>query len=134
MTKMQKQLVQRTFSQVMPIADTAAKLFYDRLFELDPSLRSLFKSDMNEQGRKLMQMIGMAVNGLDNLDALLPAVRDLGRRHIGYGVRDAHYETVGKALLWTLGQGLGDKFTPEVEEAWGETYATLAEVMKRPAV
>ena len=133
MTKMQKQLVQRTFSQVMPIADTAAKLFYGRLFELDPSLRSLFKSDMNEQGRKLMQMIGMAVNGLDNLDTLLPAVRDLGRRHVGYGVLDAHYETVGEALLWTLGQGLGDKFTPEVEEAWVETYATLAEVMKRPA-
>ena len=133
MTKMQKQLVQRTFSQVMPIADTAAKLFYGRLFELDPSLRSLFKSDMNEQGRKLMQMIGMAVNGLDNLDTLLPAVRDLGRRHVGYGVLDAHYETVGEALLWTLGQGLGDKFTPEVEEAWVETYATLAEVMKQPA-
>lgn len=133
MTNTQKQLVQGTFGQVAPIADTAAKLFYDRLFDLDPSLRPLFKSDMDEQGRKLMQMIGAAVNGLDDMEALLPTVQDLGRRHANYGVLDSHYETVGEALLWTLGQGLGEKFTPEVEEAWAETYSVLATVMKEAA-
>lgn len=133
MTNTQKQLVQGTFGQVAPIADTAAKLFYDRLFDLDPSLRALFKSDMDEQGRKLMQMIGAAVNGLDDMEALLPTVHDLGRRHANYGVLESHYETVGEALLWTLGQGLGEKFTPEVEEAWAETYTVLATVMKEAA-
>lgn len=133
MTNTQKQLVQGTFGQVAPIADTAAKLFYDRLFDLDPSLRALFKSDMDEQGRKLMQMIGAAVNGLDDMEALLPTVQDLGRRHANYGVLESHYETVGEALLWTLGQGLGEKFTPEVEEAWAETYTVLATVMKEAA-
>lgn len=133
MTNTKKQLVQGTFGQVAPIADTAAKLFYDRLFDLDPSLRALFKSDMDEQGRKLMQMIGAAVNGLDDMEALLPTVQDLGRRHANYGVLESHYETVGEALLWTLGQGLGEKFTPEVEEAWAETYTVLATVMKEAA-
>ena len=133
MTTTQKQLVQGTFSQVAPIADTAARLFYDRLFELDPSLRPLFRGDMEEQGRKLMQMIGAAVSGLDDLDALVPVVQDLGRRHAGYGVLDSHYDTVGEALLWTLGQGLGDKFTPEVEAAWAQTYTVLADVMKQAA-
>ncbi len=133
MTTTQKQLVQGTFSQVAPIADTAARLFYDRLFELDPSLRPLFRGDMEEQGRKLMQMIGAAVSGLDDLDALVPVVQDLGRRHAGYGVLDSHYDTVGEALLWTLGQGLGDEFTPEVEAAWAQTYTVLADVMKQAA-
>ena len=133
MTNSQKLLVQGTFGQVAPIADTAARLFYGRLFDLDPTLRVLFKADMDEQGRKLMQMIGAAVTGLDDLDALLPVVQDLGRRHAGYGVVDSHYETVGEALLWTLGEGLGEKFTPEVEAAWAEVFTVLADVMKEAA-
>ena len=97
-------LVQSTFKMVVPIADTAAELFYGRLFEIDPALKPMFKGDMKEQGRKLMHMLSIAVAGLDDLDRLVPAVQALGRRHVGYGVRDAHYATVGSALLWTLEQ------------------------------
>ncbi|CAN5766391.1 hypothetical protein BH11GEM2_BH11GEM2_10810 [soil metagenome] len=119
---------------VLPIADQAATLFYGRLFELDPSLRSLFTStDMAEQRKKLMQMITVAVRGLDHLDQIVPAVQALGRRHGGYGVTDSHYDTVGAALLWTLEQGLGDAYTPAVHEAWATTYGTLASVMKSAA-
>ena len=92
-------LVRDSWQHVLPIRDSAAKLFYGQLFELDPSLRSLFKGDMVEQGRKLMTMINMVVMRLDNLAPLLGAVEDLGRRHVGYGMTDAHYDTVGRALL-----------------------------------
>lgn len=127
----QKKLVQETWEKVVPIAETAAELFYGRLFEIDPELKPLFKqTDMKEQKMKLLQMLGMAVKGLDNLEQLLPAVENLGRRHVGYGVQDAHYDTVGDALLWTLEKGLGEDFTPEVLEAWTQTYITLASVMK----
>lgn len=133
MTPMQKQLVQSTFSKVVPIADTAAELFYGKLFALDPKLKPLFKGDMREQGRKLMRMIATAVNGLDSLGALVPAVQDLGRRHVGYGVTTAHYDTVGAALLWALEQGLGADFTPEVKDAWATVYGVLAQTMKDAA-
>lgn len=133
MTPHQKHLVQTTFAKVAPIADDAAALFYGRLFELDPSLRPLFKTDLNEQGRKLMRMIGMAVNGLDRLDQLVPAVRQLGTRHAAYGVRDEHYDTVAVALLWTLEQGLGSDFTPDVKDAWAAVYSVLAATMKEAA-
>ncbi|MEM7144429.1 MAG: globin family protein [Verrucomicrobiota bacterium] len=134
MTEEQKALVQGTWEQVVPIADTAAELFYGKLFELDPNLKPLFaNSDMKEQGKKLMQMIGMAVAGLDKLDELVPAVQALGRRHVGYGVEASHYDTVGAALLDTLDKGLGDGFTEEVKDAWTETYVTLATVMKDAA-
>jgi len=126
-------LVRNSWQQVLPIRDTAAALFYGQLFELDPSLRALFRGDMTEQGRKLMTMINMVVMSLDNLAPLLGAVEDLGRRHVGYGVTDAHYDTVGSALLWTLGKGLGEQFTPPVEAAWTEAYTTLATVMKQAA-
>jgi nitric oxide dioxygenase len=126
-------LVRESFAKVAPIAETAAGLFYGRLFELDPALKPLFKGDMKEQGRKLMQMIGTAVAGLDRLDAIVPAVEALGKRHAGYGVASAHYDTVGAALLWTLEQGLGAAFTPEVKAAWAETYGLLAGVMKKAA-
>ena len=126
------QRVQESWEQVLPIADVAARLFYARLFELDPSLRSLFTAtDMPEQRKKLMQMITVAVRGLRRLDELVPAVEALGRRHVGYGVQDHHYETVGAALLWTLARGLGEGFTPELQSAWAETYYTLAAVMQR---
>ena len=126
-------LVQQSFAQVRPNAAGAADLFYRRLFELDPDLRPLFTSDIGEQGAKLMDMIGVAVDGLDDLDAITPAVQDLGVRHRGYGVQPEHYDTVGEALLWTLDQGLGDAFTPDVRAAWAETYGLLAGVMKDAA-
>jgi hemoglobin-like flavoprotein len=127
-------LVQSTWEQVLPIADTAAQLFYGRLFELDPSLRGMFAhTDMAEQRKKLMQIITVAVRGLERLDELLPAIEAMGRRHSGYGVTDDHYNTVAAALLWTLEQGLGSAFTPQVRSAWTETYTVLAAVMQRGA-
>ena len=132
-TNTQKVLVQESFAAVMPIADDAAALFYRRLFELDPSLERMFKGDMTEQRRKLMKMLTAAVKGLDRLDQLVPVVEDLGRRHAGYGVADAHYDTVGAALLWTLAKGLGNAFTPEVKDAWIAVYGLLAGTMKNAA-
>ncbi|HTB58086.1 MAG TPA: globin family protein [Polyangia bacterium] len=129
MTTNQKSLVKETFAQVVPIADTAAGLFYGRLFDMDPSLRSLFRTDLGEQGKKLMQMLGFCVAKLDLLDELVPAVKELGRKHAGYGVEEEDYLTVGGALLWTLEQGLGAAFTPEVKAAWTAVYELLAATM-----
>jgi hemoglobin-like flavoprotein len=126
-------LVQRSFADVLPIADTVASLFYERLFALDPTLRSLFHGDMREQGRKLMSMLQVAVTGLRRLEVLVPVVQQLGLRHRAYGVKDAHYATVGAALLWTLQQGLGERFTPEVQEAWSSAYTLLADTMRAAA-
>lgn len=126
-------LVQQTWKQVDPIRDQAAALFYGRLFELDPSLRPLFRGDMAEQGRKLMNMLATAATGLDRLDGIVGEVQALGRRHVAYGVQDAHYDTVGAALLWTLEQGLGSAFTPQVKAAWAEAYTLLADTMKQAA-
>jgi len=133
MTPKQIELVQGSWRKVTPIADTAAELFYGKLFSLDPALRPLFKGDMKAQGRKLMGMITTAVNGLTRLDAIVPAVQDLGRRHVKYGVRDKDYDTVASALVWTLGQGLGESFTPEVKDAWVSAYGLLAKTMKDAA-
>jgi len=134
MNIIQKELVQTSFAQVRRIADVAAALFYRRLFELDPTLRSLFKGDLKEQGRKLMDMLTLAVKGLDRPEALLPALAALGRRHAGYGVNEHDYETVGEALLWTLEQGLGPSFTPDVREAWEAVYGLVARAMREAAV
>jgi len=133
MTNEQIKLVQDSFRQVGPIAETAAQLFYARLFELDPDLELLFKGNLTEQGRKLMQMLGLAVSSLDRMEQLLPVVRSLGARHVSYGVRDKDYDTVGQALLWTLRKGLGEAFTPDVESAWSNVYATLASEMQSGA-
>lgn len=133
LTQNQLTVVQDTFAVIAPIADDAAALFYRRLFELDPDLKSMFKGDMAEQRRKLMQMLTAAVKGLNHLDRLMPVVEDLGRRHAGYGVTDAHYETVGTALLWTLEKGLGNAFTREAREAWTTVYGMLAKTMKNAA-
>ena len=130
MTNEQIKLVQDSFSKIAPIADTAAQLFYARLFELDPDLESLFKGNLTQQGRKLMQMLGLAVNSLNRMEQLLPVVRSLGTRHVVYGVRDKDYDTVGQALLWALRKGLGEAFTPEVEAAWSDGYSTLASTMQ----
>ncbi|MEJ6021269.1 globin family protein [Ramlibacter sp. PS4R-6] len=134
MTPHQIDLVQKTFAQVKPIASAAAEMFYARLFVLDPSLRGMFRNDMGKQGAMLMSMIGAAVNGLRNLEALSPVVRQLGARHVKYGVKTEHYATVGDALLWTLEQGLEDDFTPEVRDAWAAAYGLLSEVMQLGAM
>ena len=130
MTPIQIELIRTSWVSVEPIADVAATLFYDRLFEQDPAVRRLFrKTDMAAQKKNLMQTLTVVVKGIDRLDDLVPAVQALGRRHAGYGVRPAHYDLVGTALLWTLGQGLGDAFTDDVRDAWAEAYRTLAAVM-----
>jgi len=132
-TERQKTLVQESFATIAPIADDAAALFYRRLFEIDPELRPMFRGDMAEQRKKLMQMITAAVKGLDRLEQLVPAVQDLGRRHAGYGVKVEHYRTVGEALLWTLEKGLGAAFTPEMKAAWAAVYGLLARTMQQAA-
>ncbi len=129
----QVHLVQSSFAQVLPIADVAADLFYTRLFELDPALRHLFPSELQDQKRKLMLTLKFAVNSLARLDELVPAVQDLGRRHTGYGVKAEHYDTVGAALIWTLEQGLGAAFTPQVKAAWVAVYTLLANTMQQAA-
>ncbi len=134
MSPTQIDLVQASFAQVKPIAGPAAQIFYERLFTLDPSLRALFKGDMAKQGQMLMSMIGAAVAGLRDLDKLAPVVRQLGARHVGYGVQPHHYQTVGAALLWTLERGLQEQFTPQVREAWAAAYELLASVMQMGAM
>lgn len=129
MTPQQIELVQTSFEKVVPIAGAAADLFYGRLFEIAPEVRPMFPQDMTQQKAKLMTMLGTAVTNLHRLDEILPAVKALGERHKGYGVTTAHYAPVGAALLWTLEQGLGPDFTPEVKDAWTETYTALAGVM-----
>ena len=130
MTPRQNELVQASFAQLTPSAETVAAMFYGRLFELNPKLERLFKGDREEQGRKLMQMIGLAVKGLNRLNELIPLLRELGRRHTNYGVAEQDYETVGMALLWTLEQGLGEAFTAEVCDAWIAVYKLIATTMQ----
>jgi hemoglobin-like flavoprotein len=122
-------LVQSSFAQVLPISDIAADLFYDRLFELDPSLRALFPEDLRDQKKKLMTMLRVAVTGLSDTPSIVPAVQALGRRHASYGVVPAHYATVGAALLDTLAKGLGEAYTPEVRAAWVSIYGVLSGLM-----
>jgi len=133
MTPEQVKLVQSSFQKVVPIKEAAGKLFYARLFELDPGLRPLFPESLEEQIQKLMSTIAVAVGSLHKLGEIVPVVEALGQRHAGYGVVDSHYDTVGAALLWTLDQGLGKEFTPEVKAAWAETYGILAATMKEAA-
>jgi hemoglobin-like flavoprotein len=133
MTPTQIQLVQSTWAKVVPIKDAAAEIFYGKLFEMDPALKPLFKGDMKAQGTKLMSMINTAVNGLTRLDQIVPAVESLGKRHVGYGVKDEHYDTVAGALLYTLEKGLGPAFTQDVKQSWTEAYMLLAGVMKKAA-
>jgi len=129
LTDTQIQLVTDSWQKVLPIKETAAELFYGRLFELDPSLQALFKGDMKEQGERLMNMINIAVNALNRLEDVVPAIQAMGRRHKDYGVQRAHYDTVAQALLWTLGQGLGPAFSPDVKDAWTQVYTLLATTM-----
>jgi hemoglobin-like flavoprotein len=128
-TPSQQLLVRDSFAKVAPIADTAAMMFYDELFERDPKLRHLFKNDMAEQRKKLMQMLAVAVEHLNDWDSISNAVRALGKRHRGYGVSPVDYDTVGAALITTLERGLGPEFTPEVREAWLACISAIAAEM-----
>jgi hemoglobin-like flavoprotein len=129
MTPTQVKLIQESFTKVAPIAEQAAALFYGRLFEIAPDVKPLFKGDMTEQGRKLMGTLAVVVNGLGDLDAILPAASALAKRHVAYGVTPSHYAPVGAALLWTLERGLGAQWTQELAAAWAAAYATLSGFM-----
>lgn len=129
MTPDQVKLVQDSFAKVVPISEQASVLFYDRLFEIAPQVRSMFPEDMTEQRRKLMAMLAAVVKGLGNLESILPAASALAKRHVSYGAQAAHYPVVGTALLGTLEKGLGDAWTPEVAEAWTTAYGTLSGYM-----
>lgn len=129
MTPEQKALVRDSWAKVLPIQETAAELFYGRLFEVYPEVKPYFKGDMKEQGKKLMAMLDTAVSGLDNLEALIEPLKSSGKDHASYGVKAEDYDKVADAFLWTLDKGLGEAFTPEVKEAWTVTYTTVASVM-----
>ena len=129
MNSMQVKLVQESFAKVIPISEQAAVLFYDRLFEVAPSVKAMFPNDMTEQRKKLMMMLAAVVNGLANLQSILPAASALAKRHVNYGARAEHYPVVGGALLWTLEKGLGEAWTPEVAAAWTAAYGTLSGYM-----
>ena len=129
MTPDQVKLVQQSFAKVAPISEQAAELFYGRLFEVAPTVRAMFPDDMTEQRKKLMTTLAVVVNGLTNLEAILPAASALAKRHVGYGAKAEHYPVVGGALLWTLEKGLGDAWTPEVAAAWTAAYGTLSDYM-----
>ncbi len=125
--------VQESWSKVLPMGEVAGKLFYDNLFIEDPSLKPLFKGDMENQARQLMNMITAAVSKLDDLDTLVPILQNLGKRHGSYGVQSDHYETVGTALIKTLQQGLGEEFTPKTRDAWIAVYGVMSDVMRTAA-
>ncbi|MEZ0332959.1 MAG: globin family protein [Gemmatimonadales bacterium] len=134
MTPENERLVRRSWQQFEPMAESLAAFFYEKLFELDPDARSLFaRTDMEAQGRKVMHMFAEIVRTLDQPEQLVAEVADLGRRHVGYGVRDDQYGSVGTALLWTLECGLGSAFTPEVRDAWTEAYLLCASIVRRGA-
>lgn len=129
MTPKQIELVQSSFAKVAPIAEAAARLFYGRLFEIAPEVKPLFKGEMKEQGRKLMGTLATVVNGLTNIDMVLPAAKALAVRHVAYGVKTEDYAPVGEALIWTLEKGLGADFTPDTRDAWLAAYSLLSGVM-----
>ena len=129
MNPTQIKLVQDSFAKVASISEQAAVLFYDRLFEVSPSVKAMFPADMTEQRKKLMATLAVVVNGLSNLESILPAASALARRHVGYGATPAHYPVVGGALLWTLEKGLGEAWTAETAAAWTAAYGTLSGYM-----
>jgi hemoglobin-like flavoprotein len=129
MNPTQIKLVQESFAKVAPISEAASVIFYDRLFEVAPSVKALFPADMTEQRKKLMMMLAAVVNGLSNLESILPAASALAKRHVNYGAKPEHYAVVGGALLWTLEKGLGDAWTNELADAWGAAYSTLSGYM-----
>jgi hemoglobin-like flavoprotein len=130
MTPEQVQLIRQTFALIEPRARVAALIFYQQLFALDPTLRALFSTDIEVQGRKLMEMLGVAVGLLESPNTLNAVLEDLGRRHATYGVEERHYETVGRALLSMLQECLGPAFTPLARAAWAALYAVVASTMQ----
>jgi hemoglobin-like flavoprotein len=132
-TPRQVQLIQESFTKVEPIAEQAAEIFYNKLFEYDPKLRPLFKSDLKDQGRKLMTTLKVAVNGLNDLEKLVVVLQQLAERHVGYGVKPEDYTPVGNALLFTLKTGLGPDWNPELRQAWVDVFRLMATVMKEHA-
>jgi hemoglobin-like flavoprotein len=129
MNPAQIKLVQESFAKVAPISEQAAVMFYHRLFEIAPQVRAMFPNDMTEQRKKLMATLAVVVNGLTNLEAVLPAASALAKRHVSYGAKPAHYPVVGGALLWTLEKGLGEAWTPDVAAAWTAAYGVLSSYM-----
>jgi hemoglobin-like flavoprotein len=129
MTPDQVTLVQQSFAKVVPISEAAAVIFYDRLFEVAPSVKQMFPADMTEQRKKLMATLAVVVGGLGNLESILPAASALATRRVSYGAKAEHYPVVGAALLWTLEKGLGDSWTPDVADAWTAAYGTLSGFM-----
>jgi nitric oxide dioxygenase len=129
MNPAQIKLVQDSFAKVAPISDQAAAIFYDRLFEVAPAVRLMFPDDLREQRKKLMATLAVVVNGLSNLETVLPAASALAKRHVSYGAKPVHYPVVGGALLWTLEKGLGEAWTADVAAAWTAAYGTLSGYM-----
>jgi hemoglobin-like flavoprotein len=121
-------IVQETYLTFAANAQRTGKLFYDRLFEIDPTLRPLFKGDIDAQSIKLMQMVGTAVNALRKPSLLTNAVGELGKRHVNYGVKAEHYATVCEALIFAIKSQLKDGFTTDVESAWRAVYGELARI------
>lgn len=129
MTPSDREIVRASFAEVAILPEVAGALFYERLFTLNPDFRALFKHDMRVQGVKLMSMLDVIVGHLDDPDEILPALREMGERHVEYGVKDADYDAVRESLLWMLEQVLGEGFTPAVSDAWAVCYAELAQKM-----
>jgi nitric oxide dioxygenase len=122
-------LIQHSFAKVAPVSGEAAALFYGRLFEIAPEVKPLFHGDMTEQGRKLMATLAVVVNGLTDLESILPAASAIAKKHVAYGVKAEHYGPVGIALLWTLERGLGAEWTSDLADAWRAAYTMLSEYM-----
>jgi hemoglobin-like flavoprotein len=129
MTARQIQLVKESWSYVIVKSNEAGQLFYSRLFEVAPAVRPMFKGDVKEQSRKLMSMVTLVVSKLDKLDQVINEVKALGARHNKYGTKSEHYAVVGECLIWTLSQGLGDRWNKETEEAWLQAYTVLSGAM-----
>jgi len=129
MTERQILLVKNSWSYVIVNADEAGQLFYKRLFEVAPEIKPMFKTDIKDQARKLMNMVTYIVTKLQKLDEIMAEVKSLAQRHGKYGVKPHYYQIVGSSLLWTLKEGLGDKWNTETEQAWTAVYTALADAM-----
>lgn len=133
MTEQEKTLVRNSFEKILPVAEATGLTFYTRLFTVAPEVRPMFRGEIAQQSRKLMQVLAIAVKGLDNLEPLVATVEELGRKHVQYGVTPEHYAVVGSTLLWTLGETLGSEFDSETQAAWMAVYSLLSETMMNAA-
>lgn len=131
MTKEQINLVEDSWDFIVLNTNEAGRIFYGKLFELDPSLKELFKDDIDSQARKLVSLITFVVHKLNNLDSVINDVVALGKRHADYKVKESHYDTVAEALLWTLEKALKERWTPEMRRAWIAVYLVLSTTMMK---